>query len=88
MTINYGLFLNSIIALLLVAIVMFAIIRAVNRLQDRLTDDRGTNDHAPEEPDNKKCMFCRSTIHYRAVKCPFCTSELQGRAEEAGAGAI
>jgi large conductance mechanosensitive channel len=77
-TVNYGLFLNSVVALLLVALVMFAIIRSVNRLQDRLTDDRGRDDLAPEEPDNKKCVYCRSTIHYRAVRCPYCTSELAG----------
>lgn len=75
-TVNYGRFLNSAIALLLVAVVMFVIIRAINRLQDRLEDDRGSDDDVPEEPDNKKCVFCRSTIHYRAVRCPFCTSEL------------
>jgi large conductance mechanosensitive channel len=85
-TLNYGLFLNSAIALLLVALVMFAIIRAVNRLLDRLEDDRGRDDDAPEEPDNKKCMFCRSTIHYRAVRCPYCTSALAAAEGAASSG--
>ncbi len=75
-TIAYGQFLNSLLALLLVALVMFVIIRAMNRLHDGLADDRGRDDEAPAEPDNKKCMYCRSTIHYRAVRCPYCTSEL------------
>lgn len=76
-TIAYGQFLNSLIALLLVAVVMFVIIRGVNRLHDRLEDDRGRDDEAPAEPDNKKCTYCRSTIHYRAVRCAYCTSELE-----------
>ena len=57
-------------------IVMFLLIRSMNRLQDQLKDDQGADDHAPEEPDNKKCVYCRSTIPFRAVRCPQCTSSL------------
>jgi len=75
-TLNYGLFVNNLITLSIVGIVMFLLIRTMNRLQDELVDDEGTSDHAPEEPDNKKCVFCRSTIPYRAIRCPARTSEL------------
>ncbi|NNF07665.1 MAG: large conductance mechanosensitive channel protein MscL [Candidatus Eisenbacteria bacterium] len=78
-TLNYGVFINNLIALLLVALVMFLVIRSMNRIQDEFEDDEGTNDDAPKEPDNKKCKFCRSTIHFRAVRCPHCTSELPAK---------
>lgn len=75
-TLNYGLFINNVIALLLVAVVMFLIIRSMNRLRDELQDDDGKDDDAPAEPDNKKCRYCRTAIPFRAVRCPNCTSEL------------
>lgn len=78
-TLNYGLFINNLIALLLVALVMFAIIRGMNRLQDELQDDDGKDDSAPEEPDNKKCRYCRTAIPYRATRCPNCTSDLSSK---------
>ena len=64
------------VTLLMVGVVMFLLIRSMNKLQDDLQDDEGANDHAPQDPDNKKCVYCRSTIAYRAVRCPNCTSEL------------
>ena len=82
-TLNYGVFVNNLLTLLIVGIVIFFAIRTVNRLNDELADDAGADDRAPEEPDNKKCRYCRSTIHYRAVRCPQCTSELP-EAEDAG----
>ena len=75
-TLNYGVFINNLVTLLMVGAVMFLLIRSMNKLQDELQDDEGANDHAPQEPDNKKCVYCRSTIAYRAVRCPNCTSEL------------
>lgn len=77
-TFNYGLFVNSVIAFLLVALVMFLIIRAVNRAEERLEGAFGAEAAKPEEPANKKCRFCRTQIPYRAVRCPNCTSELEG----------
>jgi len=79
-TLNYGVFINNVIALIIVAIAMFLVIRAVNRVDamlDREADDPATPPRTPEEPENKKCPFCRSTIAYRAVRCPQCTSRLE-----------
>jgi large conductance mechanosensitive channel len=81
-TLNYGVLVNNLVTLTIVGVVMFLLIRFVNRLQDQLPDDQGGDDHAPEEPDNKKCVYCRSTIPYRATRCPQCTSQLS-RAEDA-----
>ncbi|TWU15568.1 large conductance mechanosensitive channel protein MscL [Allorhodopirellula heiligendammensis] len=74
-TMNYGVFLNTCLALLIVALAMFVIIRMVNRLDEQL--DEAFGEPKPDsEPADKKCDFCRSTIPFRATRCPQCTSEL------------
>lgn len=66
-TINYGIFLNTVIDFVIVAFVMFLVVRQVNRLQRQ-----------PEvTPTTKPCPFCLSTIPLRAVRCPNCTSDLK-----------
>lgn len=85
-TLNYGLFVNNCISLFIVALAMFVIIRVVNRVDEQLDDAFGEK-KPPGEPSDKKCEFCRSTIPYRAVRCPQCTSELpppMGSATPAG----
>ncbi len=75
-TINYGQFLNSCITLTIIALAMFMIIRLVNRLDEEL-DERFGEPPPEDEPTEKKCDYCRTTIPYRAVRCPQCTSELE-----------
>lgn len=75
-TLNYGEFLNSCLALLLVAIAMFVIIRVVNRVDKKLDEAFTDEPAAEDEPTEKKCEYCRSTIPYRATRCPQCTSEV------------
>ncbi|GIX00446.1 MAG: large-conductance mechanosensitive channel [Pirellulaceae bacterium] len=75
-TLNYGMFINDLIALILVALVMFFIIRGVNRLNDALDAQFGEPPTAPDEPTTKKCPFCRETIAFKATRCPHCTSDL------------
>ncbi|MBN1200533.1 MAG: large conductance mechanosensitive channel protein MscL [Anaerolineae bacterium] len=72
-TINYGVFLNTVIDFLIVAFVIFLLIRQINRLQKK-------EEEAPAEPTTKECPFCLSTIPINATRCPNCTSHL----EEAG----
>lgn len=74
-TINYGQFFNSCVTLIIIALAMFVIMRVVNRLDEEL-DERFGEVPPREEPTEKKCEFCRSTIAYRATRCPQCTSEL------------
>lgn len=76
-TLNYGLFINSVIAFLLVALAMFVIIRLFNKLDKSLEHsflvppkDEGS------DPENKKCPFCVSVVSFKAVRCPQCTSDL------------
>jgi large conductance mechanosensitive channel len=67
-TINYGVFLNSILEFLIVAFVVFLIVRQINRLSTPPAT-------APADPP-KSCPFCASQIPLAAKRCPFCTSTL------------
>ena len=68
-TINYGLFLNTVIDFLIVALVIFLLIRQINRMQKP----------APAAPTTKSCPYCVSTIPLAATRCPYCTSDLPAR---------
>ena len=71
-TINYGLFINSVIDFVIVAFVIFLIIRSFLRLQALKQAPAPT-----AEPTTKECPFCFTTINIKAVRCPNCTSELR-----------
>jgi large conductance mechanosensitive channel len=64
-TINYGQFLNNVVAFIIVAFAVFLIVRAANRLR-------------PQEaaPAMKDCPYCRMAIPVAATRCPHCTTEL------------
>ena len=67
-TINYGLFINTIINFLIVALAIFMLIRQVNAAKKK---------PAPPEPNTKECPFCKESIPKAAVKCSHCTSDLK-----------
>jgi large conductance mechanosensitive channel len=67
-TINYGIFVNTIIEFLIVAFVVFLLVRQVNKWLPA---------PAPAEP-RRDCPFCATSIPVRARKCPFCTADLSG----------
>jgi large conductance mechanosensitive channel len=68
-TINYGMFINTIISFLIVAFAVFLIIRQINRLKRQ--------EEVPEaEPTTKECPHCLSTIPSKATRCAYCTAEL------------
>jgi large conductance mechanosensitive channel len=69
-TINYGLFLNVFIDFLIVALVMFLLIKQVNKLRRKPAE-------VPAVPTTKECPFCFSVIPIKAVRCPACTSQLK-----------
>ena len=69
-TINYGIFLNTIISFLIVAFAVFVIVRNINKLKRE-------EEAPPEEPTTKECPHCLSEIPIKAVRCAFCTSEVQ-----------
>ena len=68
-TINYGVFIGAVITFLIVAFVVFLLIRGINRLKRE-------EELPPAEPTTKECPYCLSTIPIKATRCPHCTSEL------------
>jgi large conductance mechanosensitive channel len=69
-TINYGMFINTIISFLIVAFAVFMIIKNLNALKRK-------EEAPPAEPTTKECPHCFSEIPIKATRCGFCTSELQ-----------
>ncbi|HSD50307.1 MAG TPA: large conductance mechanosensitive channel protein MscL [Candidatus Methylomirabilis sp.] len=69
-TINYGLFLNTVIDFLIVAFAIFLLIRQVNRLKRQ-------PEPAPVVATTKDCPYCLSSVALKATRCPHCTSELK-----------
>ncbi len=67
-TINYGLFINTVINFLIVALALFLILKPINKLKKK-----------PEakEPNTKDCPYCKESIPKGAVRCPHCTSDLK-----------
>lgn len=64
---NYGTFIAAIINFLLISLVIFCIIRTLNKFHKE----------APAaEPTEKECPYCKSMISIKATKCPHCTSDL------------
>jgi large conductance mechanosensitive channel len=72
-TLNLGLFANTVINFLIVALAIFLVVRAVNRLRDMQKAKEPV-----EAPTTRECPFCASTISLKAVRCPNCTSQLEG----------
>ncbi len=68
-TINYGVFLNTVLDFVIVAVVIFVLVRQINRLQR-------PKPAPPAEPTTKECPYCCSTIPIKAIRCPQCTSPL------------
>ena len=70
-TINYGVFINTLINFILVAIAMFLLVTVVNRAMKRFEKEE-----APPDPTTKECPYCFTEISIKATRCPNCTSEL------------
>ncbi len=68
-TLNYGLFINTIISFLIVAFAMFVLIKQMNRLKRK-------EESETSEPSTKVCPKCFTTIPIKATRCPNCTSDL------------
>ena len=72
-TIGVGSFINAIINFLIVAFVLFMVIKTVNALHKKPAEPE-----APAEPTTKVCPYCQSEISIKAVRCPHCTTKLEG----------
>ncbi|MBO4360303.1 MAG: large conductance mechanosensitive channel protein MscL [Eubacteriaceae bacterium] len=71
--IKYGAFIMSVVNFLIVALVLFSIIKAMNRASELM---KKKEEEAPGAPTTKICPYCRSEIAIEATRCPHCTSEL------------
>lgn len=75
-TVNYGLFVNNLIAFLMVAIAMFLIIKVIAKLEDAFDEELEVVTPNKENPKEKKCQYCFQIIPFRATRCSYCTSIL------------
>lgn len=65
--ISYGVFINTIVDFIIIALALFFVIKGINNLK---------KEEAPAEVTTKECPFCKTEIHKDATRCPNCTSEL------------
>ena len=73
-TINYGKFITAIINFFIMALVIFAIIKVINDVSERL---RKKPEEEEPAPTTKVCPYCKSDSDIEAVKCPHCTSDVE-----------
>ncbi|MEM7280169.1 MAG: large conductance mechanosensitive channel protein MscL [Pseudomonadota bacterium] len=67
--VKYGAFINTVLDFLIIAFVIFVVIKVMNRLKRE-------EEAPPEEPTEKQCPRCMSMIPLHATRCPFCTSDV------------
>ena len=75
---KYGAFLSALINFLIVALVLFFMVKGMNRLRERTKKEEEET-----APATKTCPYCKSEIPADAVRCPHCTSQLGENAAEA-----
>ena len=68
-TLNLGIFINTIISFIIIAFAVFMVIKGLNRMKRE-------PEAPPAEPATKECPFCLSAIPLKATRCPHCTSEV------------
>lgn len=70
-TLNYGIFINSVVSFIIVAFAVFMVVKSINKLK------RKEEEIPPAAPTTKSCPFCYTVISVQATKCPACTSEIK-----------
>ena len=72
-TLNYGNFISAILNFLIMAFVVFLLVKGINAVAEKT---KKPEEEAPAEPTTKECPYCKSEIAIGATKCPNCTSDL------------
>ncbi len=72
-TLNYGNFISAILNFLIMAFVVFLLVKGINTVAERT---KKPAEEVPAEPTTKECPYCKSEIAIGATKCPNCTSDL------------
>ncbi len=75
-TINYGVFINTLISFILVAFSVFLLVKAINKLRALTEKQEEEKAEKIEETTTKECPRCYSTININATKCPCCTADI------------
>lgn len=75
-TFNYGSFLTAVLHFIIMAVVVFLIVKVMNKIADLGQSLTKKNEKKPD-PTTKKCPYCQSVIDIKAVRCPHCTSILE-----------
>ena len=70
-SLGIGNFINAIVSFLIMAFILFSIIKAMNKAASI-----GKKEEAPAAPTTKMCPYCKSEIAIEATRCPHCTSQL------------
>lgn len=70
-TLNYGTFVDTIVSFFIIAVAVFFLVRAINRVRGEFQQAP-----APAAPTTKECPYCCSSIAIKATRCPNCTSPL------------
>ena len=78
-TIKFGAFIAAIINFLIMALIIFIIVKAVNKM---MTVGKKKEEPKEEAPTTKECPFCLSEIPIKATRCPHCTSQLEAKKVE------
>ena len=72
-TVNYGVFINTLISFVIVVLAVFILVKGINKLKSLAEKETA----AKEEATTKTCPKCFSTVNIKATKCPFCTSDIE-----------
>jgi large conductance mechanosensitive channel len=72
-TLNYGVFLNSVFSFLIMAFAVFLLVKSINMLRR----NEQAKSAVPAPPTTKECPYCLSNVPLKATRCPQCTSELK-----------
>ncbi len=75
-TVNFGTFIGAVLNFLIMAIIIFLIVRGINKVSEKIAEAKKEEEEAPAAPTTKVCPFCKSEISIDAVKCPHCTSDI------------
>ena len=73
-TLNYGKFISAVLNFLIMALVIFTLMRVMNSAAEKLNHNK---EEKPAEPTTKKCHYCKTEIAIDATRCPHCTSVLE-----------
>ena len=77
-TLNYGKFITAVINFLIMALIIFILVKGMNKAAARFAQPK-----EEAAPTTKECPFCKSQIPLAATRCPHCTSILEGEHKEA-----